>query len=523
MTQLILHTMAGVVEPLTGIDKNSVEQYQNTEGEFSLSFYIDKVKSNGDIFDLIQGKERILIDGNYFTIDPIRRSPIGTTVSKTVSCRHEMFDLLKSVFQETVLSGNLRIKACLDLALKGTGLTYTFVGDDPASEEFESFGREKGLSLFQTTMSRFGMEYQVSGRHLTISKEISKVTDAQFRHGHNLQSISEDIDTTNVATYIKGFGDQDEETEEYRLVVEYESPNSYLYTDENGKKRLIHADYVYDERFKHADALLENLKATLQDVPDYALTIEYVELKKNGWNLYDYALGDYGTAIHEGMGLDILARIVGIKQYPLAPQKSPVLELGNFKKSDIRQIANVQRSAKEVNASAIKAQKTATQASLVAAAAEQALTENSQSWTDHMNNTQIHVRPQDKEALYDHIEDEERHVTQAEKDKWDATADPGGSAAQALQIARIRGRKVKRLLYDGNKVISLPYTYEPGKNQLDVRIEYMTRISGSSGELPAGMVADYLETDSKSITLTDAMNPPIGTYIEIFIADKDVT
>jgi phage minor structural protein len=397
LTQLILHTMSGVIEPLSGVDKNSVEIYQNTEGEFSLSFYIDKVKSNEDIFDLIQGKERIFIGGNYFTIDPIRRSPVGTTVSKSVSCRHEMFDLLKGVFQETVLSGNLRIKACLDLALKGTGLTYTFVGDDPASEEFESFGREKGLSLFQTIMSRFDMEYQVSGRHLTISKEISKVTDAQFRHGHNLQSISEDIDTTNVATYIKGFGDQDEESEEYKLVVEYESPNSHLYTDENGNKRLIHADYVYDDRFVHADALLENLKATLQDVPDYALTIEYVELKKNGWNLYDYALGDYGTAIHEGMGLDILARIVGIKQYPLAPQKSPVLELGNFKKSDIRQIASVQRSAKSVTYTVSKAQKVATQASQVAAAAQQAVEQGSQTWTQHMQNEQIHVLPTDKE------------------------------------------------------------------------------------------------------------------------------
>lgn len=77
----------------------------------------------------------------------------------------------------------------------------------------------------------FDVEFQVLGLHVIIAKEIAKVTDAQFRHAHNLKSISEHIDTINLKTFIKGISYDDED----KLVAyaEHESPQSHLYKDDN--------------------------------------------------------------------------------------------------------------------------------------------------------------------------------------------------------------------------------------------------------------------------------------------------
>lgn len=54
------------------------------------------------------------------------------------------------------------------------------------------------------------MEFRVFDTHVIIAAEISKITDVQFKHAHNLKSISEHIDTTNLKTFIKGFTYEDD-------------------------------------------------------------------------------------------------------------------------------------------------------------------------------------------------------------------------------------------------------------------------------------------------------------------------
>src|SRR5690625_1841182 len=342
----VLHTMNEIVEPITDFDEFKYKE--STEGEKSISFYVQKTEQNEPIFDLIVNKEKIEFDGNKYVIDVCDREPIGTTVEKNIEARHEMFDRLKGEFIEEQYTGALRIGKCLDIALKGSGLTYEVVGNFK-SKEFENFGREKGLDLFKKVIERFEVEYRVQGKHLIIAAEIANVTDAQLRHGHNLSSISESVDTTDLATFIKGYS-YDDETEELLAYAEYESPNSHLYRDEKGNKRLIHAEYVYDSRFRHDDQLLEEIKSRLKDTPEYNLQITYEELKKNGFNLHYYQLGDYAWAIYEPLNLDIQVMIISIESYPYNPHLSPVLELGSFRHDVTKTVAGLQGTAKRVDA-----------------------------------------------------------------------------------------------------------------------------------------------------------------------------
>lgn len=406
--------MSGDIEPVT--DFGEFKYRESTEGEKSLSFYVHKTESNEPVFNLIVNKEKIEFDGNKYVIDVCDREPIGTTIEKYIEARHEMFDRLKGEFIEEEYTGALRIERCLEIALKGSGLTFEVIGTF-ASREFDNFGRNKGIELFKTTISRFGVEYRVQGTHIIVAVNIGNVTDAQFRHAHNLKSISEHVDTTNLATFIKGFS-YDEETGALLAYAEYESPYSHLYKDEHGNKRLMHADYVYDNRFRHNSEMLAEIKSRLKDTPEYNLVIQYEELKKNGFNLHYYQLGDYVWSIYEPLDLDIQARIISIESYPYDPHLSPVLELGSFRRDVTKTVAGLQGTAKRVTAAEegiSQAKATAAKAQVVADEAKKAI-----------GNT--------GETLSQHLSDYIRHVTDAERQAWNSKAG-SGDVQEVLSLA----------------------------------------------------------------------------------------
>lgn len=404
--------MTGIVEPIT--DFTEFKFRESTEGEKSLSFYVYKTENNKPIFDLIKNKEKIEFDGNKYVIDICDRDPIGTTVEKYIEARHEMFDRLNGTFIEEQYTGYLRIERALEIALEGSGLTFEVIGNF-TSREFENFGRAKGLELFKQVIKRWGVEYRVQGTHLIIAQAIGNVTDAQFRHGHNLKSISEHIDTTNLETFIKGFS-YDEETDELLAYAEYESPYSHLYKDENGNKRLIHAEYVYDNRFRDNESLKEHIKSILKDTPDYHLQITYEELKKNGFKLHHYQLGDYVWCIYEPLDLDLQVRIISIESYPYDPHRSPIIELGSFRRDVTKELANIKNTTKQVEG-------TVTQAQVLASKAQQAADEVKQS----LGTTGT--------TLEQHLNDYVRHITDEERARWNSGVNSGDVSEIVQQYA----------------------------------------------------------------------------------------
>lgn len=408
----VLRTMTGIVEPIT--DFTEFRHRESTEGEKSLSFYVYKTDRNKRIFDLIKNKEKIEFDGNKYVVDVCDREPIGTTVEKYIEARHEMFDRLNGTFIEVQYTGYLRIERALEIALEGSGLTFEVIGNF-TSREFENFGRAKGLELFKQVIKRWGVEYRVQGTHLIIAQAIGNITDAQFRHGHNLKSISEHIDTTNIETFIKGFS-YDDETGELLAYAEYESPYSHLYKDENGNKVLYHAEYVYDNRFRDNESLKEHIKSILKDTPDYHLQITYEELKKNGFKLHHYQLGDYVWCIYEPLDLDLQVRIILIESYPYDPHKSPVIELGSFRRDVTKELANIKNTTKQVEG-------TVTQAQVLASRAQQAADEVKQS----LGTTGT--------TLEQHLNDYVRHITDEERARWNSGVNSGDVSEIVQQYA----------------------------------------------------------------------------------------
>ena len=88
--------------------------------------------------------------------------------------------------------------------------------------------------------------------------------DEQFRYKHNIKTLKKSVDTTKLATAIKGYGANG-------LVVEYRSPNEAIY----GARW---AEPIKDERYTIAESLLERLKQELVDAPEVSIELELSQL-----------------------------------------------------------------------------------------------------------------------------------------------------------------------------------------------------------------------------------------------------
>jgi phage minor structural protein len=391
-----------IEEPLT--DFEQVRRKISTEGEYSLSFLITRTERNAAIFDQIENKAKNILDNELFIIDDIDREPEGTTVSKQVDAKHEMFDRLKSVTVKQTYTAQKQLSAWLDIVFKGTGLTHEISGSFP-SEQFENFGMNNGLELFKDLIDRFGVEYRPYGTTVFLAKTIGEVTEAQFRHGHNLRTFSDNFNTDDLVTRVIAYGGDDGDGNPTISTV-VESPNINAYD-------RVYEHVFHDKRFEYVDALADYARAFLKEAT-YSAKVEYEELKRNGFNLHNFNVGDYVYVIYElaGMDIDLQARIMSVEDDPFDPSFSPILEIGSFVPDVTKRIRDQLRTGERVTrleSNVTVVSQTATKASQDAAKALQDTGGYSQTLTQHINNTVIHVTDEDRQ-------------------RWDTAAEEAGTA-----------------------------------------------------------------------------------------------
>lgn len=438
-----------IARPLIDVYDLSLKDHKD-EGLFG-SFYIVKSKKNEEAYNLCAGKNKVEIDNEPYVIQSTDQEDLGDTVEKFVSFKHEMFDRLRK-FQNGTLTGNRRLEQCLDLALAGTGLTYTLIGSFP-SEQFEEFGKARAQELFNTAKSRFGFEFKVTGTHLIIAREIARITDTKFIHGHNLVTISEKIDVSEVATYVEGYGAIDEETGNYIVTCAFESELSGNYRDENGNKKLYDAEFVHDLRFSVQSQLDEEAKSRLQPHPLYSVEVEVVELFRNGWKLYDYQSGDYTWAKHEGFDMDVQIRINSVERFPLDPDKSPIIQLGDIRQDITKKMALLSKTEKRLTLAeggVTSARREAQSAADLAKNVQKEFEANGGTFTAHMNNSSI-------------------HITEADRLIWNSKADPGDSASFLLEAKTYTDDQLQ--LLDNELRRLLLERLEQLQNQIDPLLE----------------------------------------------------
>ncbi|MBW3113013.1 phage tail protein [Bacillus sp. MCCB 382] len=299
---LIIKDIHGTTEPLS--DFTGLEVNEEVNGDFSINLVALNTERNKHAYPLLQEESTIEWSDHEFRVKKITQTPNRKVVSLA---NHVFFDLIGHRVYD-IFGGSKTVDECFSIVLTGTGWTYEVVDDIDPQLLFNS-GEDNVLALIRQICDTYECEVKIEpNKHLRIYKQIGANDDFQFRYKHNIKAIKENVDTTKLATVIKGFGGDG-------LEVTYTSPNASVYGER-------HAEPVKDDRYTIPNSMIERLKRELTDVPEVSIEIEEV--------LLDFSpnLGDTVWLIHEKLGIEFQTRIMARKDKPLLKGKSTVT-LGN--------------------------------------------------------------------------------------------------------------------------------------------------------------------------------------------------
>jgi hypothetical protein len=300
-------------------DFNNLVINEEVNGGFSISFTSFFTEKNKFANALLHEESIVEYEGHEFRVKLFNETMYKKTVKNAT---HIFFDLIDDRIYE-INGGTKTVDEFFSFVLNGTGWTFENV-DVTESKLIPNFGDGNIIALIRQICEAFSCEIKIEkNRHLKIYREIGEDKDVQFRFKHNIKTISRDVDTSRLATVIKGFGGDG-------LEVTYTSPNVSIFGE-------IHAEPIKDERFTITESLVEKLKQTIVDYPEVS-----IELKES--DIGDpVSLGDKVWLIYEPLGIEFQTRVMGRKLLPnVKGQNTITLGSAQRKITDLLTETNIQ-------------------------------------------------------------------------------------------------------------------------------------------------------------------------------------
>ena len=272
-------------------------------GELSIS---GEIISNDDVLHGIDRGWRLKFKDEYFYITYQKLQDEGRNSSVVFDAVHQFFwDFSKSpVYQK--LSSTTSFRNCLEFIFQDSGYRY-YVDQtiETASFTKENFGMKDRLSLFNELVSSVGVEFNVSGKVVSIYKEVGTNLSTVVRKNLNLNELSITRNIGEFITYQRGFGKWKDENDHSkgRLEVEYESPLAKVYGRLEGQP-------VEDERYSIASSLLAVLKKNVDSSYSLSIELSMEDLTSAGYPNAQPHEGDYIMVVDEEKGFRERVRIV---------------------------------------------------------------------------------------------------------------------------------------------------------------------------------------------------------------------
>ncbi|WP_342045993.1 phage tail protein [Bacillus sp. OTU530] len=333
---LIIKSLNGQEEMLT--DYTPPERKRRVNGDNTLYFSAIDTERNSHSYPLCEEEAVVMIGSDEYKIKSVRKSRTGR---KQVDCVHIFLDDMINAWQYDKINGYTNFVQALNHVFAPTSWEWVNQTATVATE-FENWGDDNCLSLLQTLLDRYKVEFEIDNvnKQVYFKTAIGTETDAQFRWKHNIKSYEYEVDTKNLSTIIKGYGKDG-------ITTTYRSTTADLY----GEK---HAKPLRDERYTTVETLLQACKDSLIDVPELRLKTDIVQLYENGLPVHNYDVGDYVFALIDPIDLQVKIRIIEITDYPLNKEKSPIVELSNLHllrkgiTSVMTNFAQVQKNVKDL-------------------------------------------------------------------------------------------------------------------------------------------------------------------------------
>lgn len=311
---LMVTNLSGVTDVVASF--NNFEMYEETNGSFTLSFTsISHPENHGHI--LLEQEGFVEYEGYEFRIKQLRNSPL----SKQIKAVSTYFDNVNTRKYDTY-GGTHTLDEFATYVFEGTG--WTFVNDDVLESAFiPNFGGENIVKLVETLKAAFQCEMKIEpNKVVRFAKQIGPDNDEHYRYGHNIVSISENIDTTKLRTYIEGYGAND-------IHVTYTSPLA-----SSPGIGIRHAEPIRDDRFTQEDQLLQHIKNELHDYPESSIELDAIELQ-------DKEVGERVWLIHEKIGIEYQTRVMAKRTR--IPKHLSTVVLGNVKPQTISSLLSSQK------------------------------------------------------------------------------------------------------------------------------------------------------------------------------------
>ncbi|MFS0820752.1 phage tail protein [Bacillus sp. 1P02SD] len=295
---LTVRDLMGNEELLTDFKELTLNRKVN--GEKVISLTILPTQHNEHSFPKVEEESILTFNNEEYVIKKVSGRGIGNTFIKRVEAIHKIYVDLINKQQPRIHNGSMTFANYLSFVFDGTGYTFSII-DSFNAQSFENLGNDNRLALLQKGLERYKAEMDIWSTNIRFKKKVGNDTDIQFRYGHNIKSIEKNVDTTNLATVIRGTGAEG-------ISAYYRSPNADIFGE-------IDAPPVNDERFTSQETLLEEMKARLEDTPEFSITIDFVDLRAAGYPWTVPNEGDRVFIIYEPMNdLLIETRILEITE-----------------------------------------------------------------------------------------------------------------------------------------------------------------------------------------------------------------
>lgn len=263
---------------------------------------------------------------------------------KAVPRFHDDFDTGR-VYEE--YNQSFTANACFATIFNNSGYVYQLNGSYN-SLQWEGFGGgSTRLEMFKDALNRYGAEFKVLGKVVTIEQQIGSDLNVMYRHRLNASNIVQETDASGFWTYAKGYGDYTDEDgwKGAKLIREYTSPLASI-----PGIGIRHAPPLKDGRIKITATMDNSLKTIVNESLKVSVTADIHDLTKQKYPIAQSGLGDRVFLIDERIGLDTEVRVVN--RSVLRDWRGNILDVQlTFGSQDItkRYQSNLDNAAKTIN------------------------------------------------------------------------------------------------------------------------------------------------------------------------------
>ncbi|MEE6185560.1 phage tail protein [Bacillus pretiosus] len=290
-----------------------------------------------------------LVDDNEteYKVVYLKKQGEGQTLTAEIKAVPKFYDDFDSgrVYEE--YNQSFTANACFATIFNGSGYVYQLNGSYN-SLQWEGFGGgSTRLEMFKDALNRYGAEFRILGKIVTIEPQIGSDLNVMYRHRLNASNIVQEVDASGFWTYAKGYGDFTEEDgwQSAKLIREYTSPLASI-----PGIGVRHAPPLKDGRIKLSATMDSGLKKIVNESLKISVTADIHDLTKQKYPIAQSGLGDRVFLIDERIGLDAEVRVVN--RSVLRDWRGNILDVQlTFGNQDItkRYQSNLDHAAKTIN------------------------------------------------------------------------------------------------------------------------------------------------------------------------------